>query len=88
MYFEDADLCLRLRQAGWRLSVVEQAAAVHVGGGSPGTEVGMLSYRQSQVRYYRKHRPGWETRLLLGHLRRRYRSGPVAEWMQTRGPAA
>lgn len=29
MYYEDSDLCLRLRQAGWRLAVVPAARAVH-----------------------------------------------------------
>jgi GT2 family glycosyltransferase len=29
MYFEDADLCLRLRREGWRLALAPQAHAVH-----------------------------------------------------------
>ncbi len=29
MYYEDSDLCLRLRRAGWRLAVVPAARAIH-----------------------------------------------------------
>jgi N-acetylglucosaminyl-diphospho-decaprenol L-rhamnosyltransferase len=34
MYAEDADLCARLRDAGWRIGVCPEAVFVHVGGGS------------------------------------------------------
>jgi GT2 family glycosyltransferase len=30
-YFEDLDLCCRLREAGWRLAIVEECLAHHVG---------------------------------------------------------
>lgn len=82
LYFEDVDLGLRLRRAGWGAAVVEGAAACHLGGGGRSLSEGtMLHYRQSQVRYYRQHRPAWEQRVLLWRLRRRYREGPVAEWL-------
>jgi GT2 family glycosyltransferase len=82
LYFEDVDLGLRLRRAGWRAAVVEGATACHLGGGGGAlSEVTMLHYRQSQLRYYRQHRPAWEARVLLWRLRRRYREGPVAEWL-------
>jgi len=46
----------------------------------------MLEYRRSQLRYYRRHRPRWEQRLLLWHLGRAYRTGPIADWVrQERG---
>ena len=35
MYFEDADLCLRLRRAGWRLGLVPAAHAVHAWRNAP-----------------------------------------------------
>ena len=38
MYGEDADLCARLRDAGWHVAVCGEARFVHVGGGSTGTE--------------------------------------------------
>ncbi len=81
LYFEDADLGLRLRRAGWR-AVREPAARVaHVRGGSAPPEKVELLYRRSQLRYYRRHRPPWEVRALLVLLRRRYRRGPIADWL-------
>lgn len=71
LYFEDVDLCLRLRRAGWRLAFVPGARAVHVSGGSGGGRVEQ-EYRRSQLRYYRLHRPAWEASLLAFHLRRKY----------------
>lgn len=82
LYFEDVDLGLRLRRAGWASAVVEGATACHLGGGGEAISEGtMLHYRQSQVRYYRQHRPAWEAQALLWRLRRRYREGSVAEWL-------
>jgi GT2 family glycosyltransferase len=38
MYGEDADLCLRLREAGWSVELCPSARFVHVGGGSTGSD--------------------------------------------------
>ena len=38
MYGEDADLCARLRDAGWGIGVCPDAVFVHVGGGSTRAE--------------------------------------------------
>ncbi len=81
LYFEDADLALRLRAAGWRLTRERAARAVHLRGGSAVPEEVEAEYRRSQLRYYRRHRPAWEVRALLALLRRRYRRGPIAEWL-------
>ena len=65
LYFEDVDLCLRLRRAGWRLIDEPEAKAVHLKGGSQTAASGTsLHYRLGQARYYRKHRPMWEQRLI------------------------
>ena len=73
LYFEDADLCLRLARAGWRFARAPAAVAVHqredVEGGRSEIE-----YRRSQILYYAKHRPGWERRRLAGRLGRKYGS--------------
>ena len=37
MYGEDADLCARLRGAGWEVELYPSARFVHVGGGSTGS---------------------------------------------------
>lgn len=65
LYFEDVDLCLRLRRAGWRLVDEPEVSAVHIKGGSQvGTSAASLHYRLGQARYYRKHRPAWEQRFM------------------------
>lgn len=73
LYFEDVDLCVRLRRAGWRLSSVDEAVAVHVKGGSRTGLAEDLEYRRSQLLFYRLHRSWWENRLLRARLRHRAR---------------
>jgi GT2 family glycosyltransferase len=65
LYFEDADLGLRLRQAGWRLAQIADARAFHDKHGPSASSDRLVHYRESQLRYYRKHRPRWENRVLL-----------------------
>jgi hypothetical protein len=85
LYFEDVDLCRRLTRAGWALAKDPQAGASHVGSvgmraeqrdGEPGRAA--LAYRVSQLRYYRKHRPEWEIRLLRRRLARRFGNPAVS----------
>jgi len=86
LHFEDADLCLRLRQAGWRLGHAADARVFHARGGSS-CDAAMLEreYRRSQLRYYATHRPGWEHRLLRRYLARKYPRGPVADMLRQQG---
>ncbi len=72
MYFEDVDLCRRLRRAGWRLDSVAGAVAYHVKGGSRPSGRGEVEYRRAQLYYYRKHRPAWENRYLRFRMRRKF----------------
>ena len=66
MYFEDADLCCRLWQAGWQCYLVPQAEVVHYRGHSAEQNRALvgLEYRRSQMHYYRKHRPVVEVTVL------------------------
>ena len=80
LYFEDADLCLRLRRAGFRLRDVAGARAWHMRGAVTGTDrerrltpAAERFYRASQVRYYELHRPRWERAVLRRRLRRNFR---------------
>lgn len=64
-WFEDVDLCARIRATGWRLRFVPSARAMHVGGSA----MNALPYRdflplytRNLVRYLRKH-AGAGTRL-------------------------
>jgi GT2 family glycosyltransferase len=80
MYFEDVDLCLRLEAAGWRLAEEQRAVVCHAGGVAGRSEVDDL-YRPSQLRYYRLHRPQWESRLVERRLRRRCGDAAVDRWL-------
>ena len=80
MYFEDVDLCLRLEAAGWRLAWEPGAIVYHAGGVANRSDVDDL-YRPSQLRYYRLHRPQWESRLVERRLRRRCGDETVDRWL-------
>lgn len=63
LYWEDADLCLRLRAAGWKLTVTADAVVYHR---LSGTTVAASANKDqlinaSAVRFFRKHAPlgGW-----------------------------
>ncbi|MGD9253434.1 MAG: glycosyltransferase family 2 protein [Holophagae bacterium] len=83
MYFEDVDLCVRLETEGWQLDHERRAVVRHCGGFASRTEINDL-YRPSQLRYYRTHRPNWETRFVEARLRRRFGDSAVDGWL-TRG---
>lgn len=57
MYFEDADLCQRVRKKGWDVLYDPAATIMHYGGGSVASNdmSVYIGYRRSQLRYYRKH---------------------------------
>ena len=57
MYFEDADLCRRLRQQGYRVRHLAEAAIVHLIGRSSGRDRDglQLVWEFSRIRYVEKH---------------------------------
>ena len=59
LYYEDIDLCRRVRAAGWEVGIVPDATAIHESGGSqwrPGTRTRVERiYLESQAYYFRKH---------------------------------
>ena len=62
LYAEETDWALRANRRGWRHVVVQQARAVHVGGGtSADPRVRETHFHASQERYLRKHHgsTGW-----------------------------
>ena len=68
MYFEDKDLCLRAWQEGFSVLYYPEVSLIHLKGGSGNiADLRRLktAYRESQVLYYRTHRPRYE-QLLLG----------------------
>jgi hypothetical protein len=57
MYAEEADLCLRLRQAGWRIGYTARARIVHLGGASAARPAARSVQRVvSRLRFLKKHR--------------------------------
>ena len=56
MYFEDNDLCYRLRQAGWKIFYNPQVTITHFGGASLAQNKTRTQYYDASLRYfYRKH---------------------------------
>lgn len=63
LYWEDVDLCLRLRKQGWKLTVAPDAVVHHQLSGSTGEGSAAKDrlINASGVRFFRKHAPlhGW-----------------------------
>lgn len=56
LYFEDADWCLRMRKAGWRVRYDPRWSVVHLGGASePGRVAANQLYQTSLLKFYRKY---------------------------------
>ncbi len=71
LYFEDIDLCQRIRERGYKLIFFPAVRVVHSGGAA--TSVcrwrSRLEYRRSQLRFYEKHNSRYSLRLLKLYLR-------------------
>jgi len=57
LYFEDIDLCFRIKEKGFKLIYLPQARVFHRGGAStlPKKLFSRYEYRRSQLYFYRKH---------------------------------
>jgi N-acetylglucosaminyl-diphospho-decaprenol L-rhamnosyltransferase len=57
LYFEDIDLCYRIRKANWEILVHPEIKIFHAGGASTGRQPlrSRYYYRRSQIYFYRKH---------------------------------
>jgi len=69
VYHEEADLCLRIRQAGYRVRFEPAAKVIHVGGVSTGATAANVLFLRSLYRFLYKHHGrvrGW---LMVGTLR-------------------
>ncbi len=58
LYCEDMDLCLRVREAGFRIAYLPDATAIHVGGASAPAAAMLPVLASARVRYALKHRRG------------------------------
>lgn len=70
MFFEDKDLCARVRRAGFEVWFDPASEIKHLRGGSASPRTALI-YRTSQVRFYRRHCPRLEQQLLAAYLRLR-----------------
>ncbi len=79
LYFEDSDLCVRVRKLGWRLLFLPQVRIIHHLGRSTASKPGKMTllYRQSQLRFYRKHGTDLDRLLLRLYLWWKFRRIPV-----------
>lgn len=70
MYFEEADLFRRLRNANWDVWYLPSVQAIHEGRASTSqNSVRMMEcYRKSQIQYYRRHNGMVQTALLIFYL--------------------
>ncbi|MDO8511840.1 MAG: glycosyltransferase [bacterium] len=60
LYFEDVDLCRRMRDAGFGVYLDPQMRVLHQGGKSANQEQRVQAYDRSQGTYFLAHRPMWE----------------------------
>ena len=60
LYWEDADLCKRLRESGWKSVYLPSAVVIHGVGRSRrhARALSVRAFHQSAYRYFRKHRAG------------------------------
>lgn len=70
MYFEDSDLCQRVRNEGYKIIYTPYISLIHIRGHSVKKISNQMSveYRRSQIYYYHKHRPMWEILALRVYL--------------------
>lgn len=87
LYFEDIDLCLRIRQKGWSLWYLPEARFFHKGEAS--TEQCKLfsryHYRRSQLYFYQKHTSPLSRTLLRLYLRLNFTFALCLEYLRKEG---
>jgi len=71
LYFEDIDLCYRIRRTGFRLLFFPEIRIMHKGSGSTASQARFcrFHYRKSQLYFYRKHNSSFSLWLLRAYLR-------------------
>lgn len=63
LYYEDSDLCLRLRRAGWRMGLVPQAQVLHAWRHSQAKVQWMEAAQRHYLQTHFGGRGGWQQRL-------------------------
>jgi GT2 family glycosyltransferase len=85
-YWEDSDLCFRLRQAGWRLAVAARSAVWHKESASLRGENTLLDtyFNQGAVRFFEKHAPVPQFSLWIGGILRLGKRLVRGDWNRAR----
>ncbi len=75
LYFDDSELCARLRKMGRKTFFLPQARIIHYGGASVQSMPARtaVEYRRSQLHVYKKHLPRWQFRALKIYLSLKFR---------------
>mgnify|MGYP001765898746 CR=1 FL=1 len=75
LYFDDSELCARLRSQGRAVYFHPGARMVHLGGASVSSMPARtaVEYRRSQLHVYRKHLPAWQLKVLKLYLWLKFR---------------
>jgi len=84
MYFEESDLCQRVRTKGYKVLYTPHVSLIHIRGYSVNKISNKMAveYRRSQIYYYHKHRPMWEILLLRIYLLFKF----LSEYLKTSNP--
>ena len=71
MYFEDKDICKRVKELGYKVMYYPKTSIIHLLGGSSHSVKKSVNryYRESQLYYYQKHLGKFQTAILEIHLR-------------------
>ncbi|MEW6611380.1 MAG: glycosyltransferase family 2 protein [Pseudomonadota bacterium] len=86
MYWEDADLCFRLRRGGWRLAVAPQARVWHKESASLKDRKPLLDkyYNTSSVRFLRRYAPLPWIPIIFSSAARLFRRAIRGDWPRVR----
>ena len=71
MYFEETDMCWRMKQAGWKMMVINAEPVMHVYGGSFKTKYDprrLKLFQGSLIKFVRKNYTGWKKRAILTEI--------------------
>lgn len=84
MYFEESDLCQRVKNKGYKVLYTPHVSLIHIRGYSVNKISNKMAveYRRSQIYYYHKHRPMWEILLLRIYLLFKF----LSEYIKTSNP--
>ena len=90
MYWEDVDLCLRLRQRGWNLAVAERSLIWHRTSSSLGSTHPLKDYyvTVSAGHFQRRYAPLPSVAIALGMTARIVRRAVMGRWLNVRAMVA